>query len=310
MLCVINKKSKHMKDYKKLQKPIIFIGTGRSGTTIISEIIHRHPDLAYPSNYQNKFPSHPKVNLIRLLFDNPLWRIFGSKKQLNKLSSLNSYIFKADENYSMWAYLTGDTIDFSRGFLTEESISEERVDFIRSYFNKMVIFQNKNRLSFKITGPSRISFLLKIFPDAIFINLKRKLLPTISSFVKVNFWQSRGAIQLWWTGVYDKKEKEWAIQNSDNPYLLTAFQLKKILQITELELNKYQPKYLDIHYEDFVNNPAKQLQDIINFTNLSFIDIHKYLKGIKIHNRNKKDSDYFTQDHLEKIYQVINTKNT
>lgn len=294
-----------MKKYKKLQKPIIFIGTGRSGTTIISEIFNRHPDLAFPSNYQDKYPTNPNVNLIRLFFDNGLWRSFGQKPQLNKLSRFNKYIFKPVEAYNMWNYLTRDDLDFSREFLTEEYLSEERVDFIRSYFNKMVIFQNKNRLTFKITGPSRMSFLLQIFPDAIFINLKRRLIPTINSFLKVSFWESRGANQLWWFGVYDEDEKKWALNNSNNPSFLTAFQLKKIIQITEMEVNKFQPKYLEIRYEDFVAKPEKELKRILNFTGLPSFEVANHLKAIKIHNRNKEDADYFKQDELATIYEII-----
>ncbi|MDT7830203.1 sulfotransferase [Pricia sp. S334] len=294
-----------MKKYAKLERPIIFIGTGRSGTTIISEIFDRHPDLAFPSNYQDRYPKHSKVNLIRSLFDNPLWRTFGQKPQLNKLSSGNRYILKPVEAYNMWNYLTGDDLDFSRDFLFEKYPSEDRIDFIRSYFNKMVLYQNKKRLTFKITGPSRISYLTKIFPDAIFINLKRNLIPTINSFLKVDFWQTRGANQLWWTGAYSEDEKKWAIKNSDNPTLLTAFQIKKIIQITEVEVNRYQPKYLEVYYEDFVADPEKELNRIINFTDLPPFEIANQLRSVKIHNRNKKDTDYFEQDELNKIYQII-----
>lgn len=62
-----------------LDKPIIFIGLGRSGTTIISEIIFQHEDLAWPSNYQNRFPDDVRINRIRPLLDNRFWRIRGQK---------------------------------------------------------------------------------------------------------------------------------------------------------------------------------------------------------------------------------------
>ena len=205
----------------------------------------------------------------------------------------------------MWDYLTGDDLNFSREFLIDEYPSEERIDFIRSYFNKMVAFQNKKRLTFKITGPSRISFLLKIFPDAIFINLKRNLIPTINSFLKVEFWQTKGVNQLWWSGAYDENEKKWAMKNLGNPSLLTAFQLKKIIQITEMEVNKFQPTYLEVHYEDFVADPEKQLKRIINFTGLPSFEVAGHLKGIEIYNRNKKDTDYFKQDELKDICEII-----
>ena len=57
-----------------LKKPIIFFGSGRSGTTVISEIIFQHEDLAWHSNYQELFPTFAGINYLRHLFDNKLWR--------------------------------------------------------------------------------------------------------------------------------------------------------------------------------------------------------------------------------------------
>lgn len=293
-----------MKTYSKIKNPIIFIGTGRSGTTIISEIINRHPDIAFPSNYQDLYPSLTGSNLIRNIYDNSLWRIHGQKPQLNKVSLINKYTFRPSEAYKMWEYLTGELIDFSRGFLVKETLSEDRINFIRDYFNTMVKFQNKKRLSIKITGPSRISFLSKIFPDAIFVNLKRELIPTTNSFLKVSFWQERGAQKLWWKGVYNEKEKEWAKKNSANPTLLTAFQLNKIKNITQEEVDSVKPKYFEISYENFVKEPLKVINQIIKFTELPNYNFESQLNQITIHNRNKKHSEYFDQETLNKIYEI------
>lgn len=295
-----------MKKYTKIKKPIIFIGTGRSGTTIISEVINRHPNLAFPSNYQDAKPAATKLNLVRLIFDNPIWRIHGQKPQLNKLSIINKYTFRPSEAHNMWEYLTGNDVHFARDFLLDPEISEERINFIRQYFNKMVLYQNKDRLSIKITGPSRIAFLSKIFPDAIFINLKRDILPTINSFLKVDFWQIRGAKKLWWKGAYSKKEKEWVLKNFNDPVLMTAFQLNKIVETTETERRKLTPKYLEIRYEDFVANPLDEIKRIISFAELPNFNFENQLNKIEIHNRNKKDSDYFDENKLNQIYQIIN----
>ncbi len=291
--------------YKELRNPIIFIGSGRSGTTIISEIIMRHPDLAYPHNYLDKYYKYPNVNIIRSIFDNNFWQLMGKKRQLNKVSLFNDYYFRPSEGYKMWNYLVGDRIDFSRDFLLDSYIEEERVKFIRKYFYKMVKYQNRKRLVFKITGPSRISFLIKIFPNAIFINLKRNKIPTISSFLNVEFWKTRGMNKLWWTGAYSNEEKEWARINSGKAGLLTAFQLKKLDDITEIELNRYKPKYMEVNYEDFVVNPENEINRIINISSLNFFEFDKYLKGIKIYNRNKKDSDYFSSRELQDIYRIL-----
>ncbi|MBT8257040.1 MAG: sulfotransferase [Flavobacteriaceae bacterium] len=294
-----------MKEYKRLKNPIIFIGTGRSGTTIISEMVSRHRDLAYVSNYSEKSPSNVSVNVARRLFDNRFYRIFGQKKQLNKVSLINKFAFKPSEAYRMWEYLSGNEINFSRDFLIDKPITEERIDFIRSYFDSMVKFQNRKRLVFKITGPSRITYLSKIFPDAIFIHLKRSYIPTIASFLKIDFWKTRGAHKLWWTGVYSDEEKKWVSENANNEALVTAFQLKKLNDIAELEVKKVQPNYLEVHYEQFVQDPEEEINRIIEFTALASFDVKKQLEDIKIFNRNKKDSEYFNESDLKEIYKIL-----
>lgn len=297
-----------MLNHIRLKSPIIFIGTGRSGTTIISEIISRHPDLAYVNNYSEIFPKHVHLNAIRLIFDNKLYRVFGQKAQLNKVNFINRYAFKPSEAYNMWNYLTGREIDFSRDFLIDKYISEVRIDYIRRYFDSMVKLQNRNRLVFKITGPSRITFLSKIFPDAIFVNLKRNYIPTIASFLNVGFWKSRGINKLWWKGVYSEKEKEWVTRNSQNGALITAFQLKRINQITELEVDNNNSKYLEVHYEHFVKSPEEEINRILEFAGLSSFNVQKQLMKTKIYNRNKDDSEYFNESDLKNINKILDSK--
>lgn len=294
-----------MKTYKKIKQPIIFIGSGRTGTTIIYELICRHPSLAYPSNYQQKFFKHPIINISRGIFDNKLWRKFGQKKQLNETGFLNKYHFIPGENFGMWNYLTGEDIDFSRDFLLETKISPERTDFIRGYFNKMVTYQNKNRLVMKINGAPRISFLLQIFPDAIIINLKRNKIPTLNSFLKVGFWKKRGYDKLWWNGAYNNDELNLAESIKNDPALITVMQLCKIDQVARMEVKKLKPNYNEISYEEFVVDPLQTLNKIVEIGELKEYDFSSDLKEIKIYNQNKKDTDYFSNEKLDEIYKII-----
>ena len=58
-----------------LEKPIVIIGSGRSGTTIMSEIIFQHHQLAWHSNYQEAIKFTPLINYARRLFDNKYWKL-------------------------------------------------------------------------------------------------------------------------------------------------------------------------------------------------------------------------------------------
>ncbi|HEY2728022.1 MAG TPA: hypothetical protein VGI61_12670, partial [Parafilimonas sp.] len=102
-----------------LEKPIIIFGSGRSGTTLISEIIFQHEDLAWHSNYQELFPKFAGINYMRRVFDNKMWRIIGMNTQNNRTFS-NYMLFRPIERYDFWEAVTGERIDFSRGFLLNE----------------------------------------------------------------------------------------------------------------------------------------------------------------------------------------------
>lgn len=278
-----------------ISNPVIVVGSGRSGTTIISEIIFRHESLAWPSNYQEMFPSVSGVNLLRLMYDNRLWRLQGQKPQLNKVSAFNKLLFKPAEAYKFWEHLTGPQVNFSRGFLITERPSDKDISRIRKAFGKLVSYQLKKRLAFKITGPSRIGYLKSIFPDAVFINIVRDPLPTINSWLNVDFWQDKGKNQLWWTGAYTEQEEEWAEKNADKPELLAAMQYRKLMDVAEKEIAAHNVNCLTVRYEDFVNDPSVVITRILDFAGLEKSQrVNSYMQGIKIYNQNKNEEKHMS----------------
>ena len=121
------------KNENLLEKPIIIFGSGRSGTTLISEIIFQHEDLAWHNNYQELFPKFVGINYMRRLFDNKMWRIIGMNTQNNRTFS-NYMLFRPIERYDFWDAVTGDRIDFSRGFLLNEKATADEREHIRTFF--------------------------------------------------------------------------------------------------------------------------------------------------------------------------------
>ncbi len=290
----------------RLSRPIIVFGTGRSGTTIISEALFRHPDLAWPSNYDHLRPGKAYASLVRWLFDNPFYRYEGKKEQLHKAGFLNRYAFKPGESYSMWEAITGSEIDFSRGFLLDERLSDPQKHQLLSFFDAMVRFQGRSRLAFKLTGPARMGFLLDLFPDARFIHIRRDAVPTISSWLKVEFWQDKGMDQLWWQGAYSPDEQQFAEGLVGRPELLGALQYRKLNQVFEIEAARWRPALLEIRYEDFVLNPRTALQEMLDFSDLKpsrWID--RYLTNNPVRSDLRPETEYFEPEQLEAIHRIL-----
>ena len=293
-----------------LRKPIIIFGTGRSGTTIISDILFQHEDLAWHNNFQELFPHFPQVNYIRRLFDNKWWRKIGMNTQNNK-KLLNWLAFRPIERYNFWEKITGSDIDFSRGFLLDTKATEKNRVYMRKLFSKMVKYQSRKRLAFKLTGPSRIEYLMSIFPDAVFVNVQRKPIATVRSWLEVNFWQNKGKTQLWWTGAYSPEEEAMAETLSSSPELITAFQYKKLSETTAYEINKMKPEIYELNYEDFVRDATGFIRNLMEKLELKPSRLVDDFMANRVTIRNTKTDDssaYFTEEQKQNILNIVAPK--
>lgn len=278
-----------LKNEGLLEKPIIIFGTGRSGTTVISETIFQHEDLAWHSNYQELFPKFPPINYLRRVFDNKQWRVIGMNTQNNK-SFTNYMLFRPIERYDFWEAITGKRIDFSRSFLLNEKATEQEREHIRTVFAKMVRYQKRKRLALKITGPARIEYLMSIFPDAQFINVQRDVVSTIRSWMEI-YWNEQITNQLWWQGAYSEDELKKAQELSQNKFLFAAFQYKKLMETTQDEIEKMHPDIYTASYEGFVKNPKIFIAEIMQFLHLHPSElVKKFINKLSIANRNDRRS--------------------
>ncbi len=292
-----------------LEKPIIIFGTGRSGTTVISDIIFRHEDLAWHSNYQELFPKFAGINYLRRVFDNSLWHIIGMNTQNNK-SLLNQVCFRPIERYDFWKAVTGPRIDFSRNFLLNERATKEECFHIRTFFAKMVKYQNRKRLAFKITGPSRMEYLSSIFPDAVFVQIMRDPVATVRSWLEIH-WSNQITDQLWWEGAYSEEELATAKEISKDQALFAAFQYRKLIQSTAYEINKLQTNVYTASYEDFVKDPKDFIAKMMEYTRLKpsrFVDA--FMEKISVQNRNNRAAasakTALSDETKKKIMEIVN----
>lgn len=299
-----------------LKKPIIIIGSGRSGTTIISEVIFQHPDLAWLSNYQELFKKTPLINYLRRFFDNKWYKIvkyysfvgFSKNTRQKWTNYLDLLIFNPIELYRFWEYITGPRIDFSRGFLLNETATPDEKKRIRNFLSKQVQYQGRKRLIMKFTGPARLEYLTSIFPDAIIVNVTREPIATVRSWLEVGFWQRMGINKLWWIGAYSPEEEAEAETLKTDPALITAFQYKKLMETTAWEIAKLGLTVFEMRYEDFVSDPKLFIQKLMNFIQLSPSKyVEGYLDSISVSNRNNRTSSKtsFSDETKKRILEIV-----
>lgn len=272
-----------------LEKPVIFIGPGRSGSTIISEFVLIHESLGWPSNHLERLPHAPWVNLLRRPFDNRYWRMIGEKSQLNRTRHFNEAIPRPAEAYPFWEAITAPETDFARGFLLDRRADAAERTRVRRELGRMVAWQGKQRLGMKLTGPGRIGYLQSILPDARFINIVRDPVATVHSMLKVPFWRNLGMHRIWWTGAYSAAELAHFEQLRADPVAATAFQLAKVLETTQQEARACGARMLTLDYEAFVTDPRETVSQIMAFAALAPSRwVERKLGQARVHDRNRK----------------------
>lgn len=292
----------------RLERPIFFVGSPRSGTTLIYEAFARHADLGWLSNYSRMLPEWPSLNLLRRLLDNRVVRLQGQKKQYAPLRLGNRFLPYPEEAYRFWDTLARS--DFSKSYLLEASCSESaRVD-VRRALHRTLAWQGKPRLTTKFTGPLRIEYLTSLFPDAQFVHIIRDGRGVVRSLMEVAFWRKKGGMDapFWNPGFPAESQAAWESAHRD-PAVLAALQWRDIINLGREESAQLSnTQYLEVKYEDYLENPHDNLSKLYQFAGLDDAPgPHRYVSSLPIvRGTNDRFEEMFDEDRRLAISSVVN----
>lgn len=277
------------------QPPIFAIGAPRSGTTVFFEVFGRHPDLAWPSNYTEKYPAKHGLNLLRRVLDNRFYRFYGMKPQYGA-PWYNKYLFRPGEAYKFWDYFSGQGKGFSRGYLLGQSASAEAKEDLNAAVESIRNRQGRARFSCKLTGPSRLAYLNSVFPDAYYIHIIRDGRAVTESLMRVPFWKEGGGFDgPYWAGGFPQEYEAIWQGAGKSPEVLTALQWRTIIEFTRSEAKAYIPpeRYIEIRYEDFVENPVDVVAGAYRKCGLDIPenDLERWTSSFVKKNMNRKTSN-------------------
>ena len=271
-----------MKKTPSIVQPVFFIGMGRSGTTILFEALTQHKEVAWPSNYCEWMPSSLYMNALLPMLD--MIGLRGHKKQYGIALPGNRYLPQPDEAYKFWDYYTQE--NFSRSYLNNVNPTKETILRVKDAVYRVMRWQRKARFAAKFTGPGRVAYLAKIFPDAHFIHVIRDGRSVVESLLRQNFWIEKDGLEKpFWDGTPKHIINEW-ISSDKNSDVLTAIQWRYIIESIRKDFTDLPDlSYMEVRYEDFVAEPDDTLESIYHFSNLAVPDS-------LLHNKDQKHGSY------------------
>lgn len=243
------------------QRPLIIVGTGRCGSTLLHRLLARHDQLGWLSTFNETLPRQTWLSAFSRLYRTPL---------PERLKSARAFP-KPFEAYRFWeSYLPG----FSRRDApqTADDVDPERVEPVRRATARVLRYQGRQRLLVKVTGWSRIAFFDRIYPDARFVCLHRDPRSVVSSWIKAGWLDVTSApgSEGWqWGEVPEAHLAVWE-ELGGGPVLSTALKIR--LDLDDIAANgaRFPDRFRELSYEQLITEPEPTLRRLCDFAGLDW----------------------------------------
>ena len=299
-----------------MKRPIFVFGSPRSGVTLLEIILGSHPDLGWLSQYNNLLPSRPIISILSRLYEFP---ILGSS--LYELAWEKTFFSKSilPIPYESWNFWERNLPSFKKGVQAMVShppgavnITDDEVINIRKLIDRCATFQGKPRFFATYGDYPRIQYLSQAFPDALFIHIVRDGRAVCESYFRMNqqgSFQSWGERHLW----FRHMPQTWYKSFTEKHYNLFGFGVyrwKYYLDLCRQESSQISPeRFMQIHYEDIVQNPILAIQRIESFAGLrSSTRVDHFVKKIPPINCNTKWRKALTTEQLDQFFEIVTEK--
>lgn len=247
-------------------------GTGRSGTTLVQEVLSRHPGTGFVSGLDDKLSwlnMHGRWNHLAYSRTPPRHPSTRALSEGRELRDLVRYRIAPSEGYALldrhlMPGFARPCRDLVAGDLTP--FLERRV---RDFFGSRERAQHCEVLLQHLTGWPRVGFLRAALPDLKVIHVVRDGRAVTSSWLQMGWWDGWQGPSNWYLGpLPEALQREW--EAADRSFaVLAALGWRLLMEAFEQARgNTPTGQWLDVRYEDVVADPRREFGRMLDFLGL------------------------------------------
>ena len=240
---------------------VFVIGTGRCGSTLIQELLCRHPEVGFLSNVEDRARFLPAA---AGRFNNELYRRLPPS-----LTRKGRLRYAPSEGYRVLARSVSPMVTDSFRDLVAADAMPWVADRFRAFFTERARAQRKPVFVHKYTGWPRTGFVREVFPEARFINVTRDGRAVAASALRTSWWKGHMGPEAWqWGPLPPAYAAEWEASGYSFPVL--AAQCWKILMDAYAAARNLVPadRWMDVRFEDVLADPDARFKEMLAFMGL------------------------------------------
>ena len=254
--------------------PVFIIGAPRTGSTLLFQFLLQQFHFGYISNIMALFPMFMS-GIGRLTIGN-LARYNTIKKSnygvINGLHAPN----EAGKINELWF---------------EQATTSAQQDAIRNTINKISNSRKAPMLIKSLGNSLRVENILKVFPNAKFVVIKRDVLYTAQSILlaRESLLNSRDK----WVSIKPKGYER--IISREDPYAQVVWQINEIEDQMRRDLISCNAEHVEVNYRQVCEQPAEIIQTLKNKFDWECKDRPDSMIGLKLQEKIKLDEEDWKQ---------------
>jgi hypothetical protein len=238
---------------------MFIIAMGRSGSTLLHEVLSRHPRAAFLIDPANRHPEQPvRTRALLRAMDLPL---VGPRIAIRTWP---------DECWPFWEHQCPGFSVPGRDLLASDATAELKQRVAGAMAARTT--RRRSRLLLKITGWPRIRFLAEVFPTARFVHLVRDGRAVAASQIERPWWTGRRGPEHWAWGPLPPAYREQWERSDGSQMVLSAIAWEMVLDAIEECKQEVEPsRLMEMRYEDLCRDPRRRLEQITDFFELAWV---------------------------------------
>jgi hypothetical protein len=261
------------------------LGTGRCGSTLVTELIARSPEVGFVSNFDDKLGRLDlKGRWNNALFNrsnerDPSLRPFRDRRRPIERGRLR---VAPSEGWDVLEKQISGILPRPCRDLTAADATPWLQQRIRDFFDSRITAQGKAHFVHHLTGWPRSGLLSAVYPDARYVHVIRDGRAVANSWLQMGWWDGYRGPDNWYLGPLSPEDNRiW--EDSRRSFVVLAGLGWGMLMRAFARARASAPdgNWLDVRLEDVVDDPRGQMANVLSFLGLSWDE--QYEAGFSRH---------------------------